>query len=84
MRSVWSGKMPLAGTLVILNLLDGTVGVDLAVNMVGVGSALRRYLAYEPEEVPRIFRMLDLIAHGGEGHDLAHLLLISDCDLGFL
>ena len=34
MRSVWCGKMPLAGTLVILNLHDGTVGVDLAVNIV--------------------------------------------------
>ena len=29
-RFVWSGKMPLASTKVILNLLDGPVGVDLA------------------------------------------------------
>ena len=29
-RSVWSGKMPLADTPVVLNLLDGLVGVDPA------------------------------------------------------
>ena len=44
---------------------------------------MRRYLAYRPDEVPRIFRMLDLIAHGAEGHGLVHLLHVSAADLGF-
>ena len=36
-----------------------------------------------PDEVPRIFRMLDLIAHGAEEHGPVHLLLISAAELGF-
>ena len=31
---------------------------------------MRRYLAYCPEEEPRIFRMLDLISRGAQGHGL--------------
>ena len=44
---------------------------------------MRRYLACRPEEVPRIFRMLDLVAHGAEGHGPVHLLLVSADELGF-
>ena len=44
---------------------------------------MRRYLAQWPDEVLRIFRMLDLVAHGAEGHGLAHLLLVSANELGF-
>ena len=31
----------------------------------------------------RIFRMLDLIAHGADGHGLVHLLLNSAAEIGF-
>ena len=33
-RAVWSTKMPLAGTLAILNLLDGPVGIDSVFHIV--------------------------------------------------
>ena len=71
--------MPLAGTPVILNLLDGPAGEDPAFNIIrGMFRTMRRYLACRPEEVLRTFRMLDLIAHCAEGH----FLLIS-AELGF-
>ena len=44
---------------------------------------MRRYLACPPDEVPRIFRMLDFIAHGADGRGPVHLLLISSAELGF-
>ena len=44
---------------------------------------MRRYLAYCPEEEPRIFRMLDSISWGAQGHGPVHLLLISAAELGF-
>ena len=34
-RALWSSKMPLANVLVILNLLDGPVGVDPAFCLIG-------------------------------------------------
>ena len=44
---------------------------------------MRRYLAYCPEEEPRIFRMLDLISRGAQGDGPVHILLISAAGLGF-
>ena len=44
---------------------------------------MRGYLAYCPEEEPRIFRMLDLISRGAQGHGPVHLLLISAAELAF-
>ena len=44
---------------------------------------MRRYLADCPHEEPRIFRMLDLISRGAQGHAPLHLLLISAVELGF-
>ena len=62
-RAVWSSEMPLASTPAVLNLLDGPVGVDPALHIVWVRfRMMRRYLAYCPDEEPRIFRMLDLIS----------------------
>ena len=62
-RAVWSTKMPLANSPAILNLLDGSVDVDPAVHIIWSRfRMMRRYLAYCPEEEPRIFRMLDLIS----------------------
>ena len=70
--------MPLANAPAVLNLLDGPVGVDLAYHVVWSRfRMMRRYLAYCPEEKPRIFRMLDLIARGAPGHGPVHLLLLS-------
>ena len=61
--AVWSTKMPLADASAILNLLDGPVDVDPAFHIIWSWfRMMRRYLAYCPEEEPRIFRMLDLIS----------------------
>ena len=83
-RSVWSSKMPLANAPTILSLLDGPVDVDPAFYVVWARfRMMRRYLAYCPEEEPRIFRMLDLISRGAQGHGPVHLLLISAAEIGF-
>ena len=83
-RSVWSSKMPCANTPAILNLLDGPVDVDPAFYVVWSRfRMMRRFLAYCPEEEPRIFRMLDLISRGAQGHGPVHLLLISAAEIGF-
>ena len=77
-------KMPLANAPALLNLLDGPVGVDPAFHISWSRfRMMRRYLAYCPEEEPRIFRMLDLISRGAPGHGPVHLLLISAAELGF-
>ena len=44
---------------------------------------MRRFLAYRPDEVPRIYRLLDLAAAGRPGHGPVHLLLHSAGQLGF-
>ena len=44
---------------------------------------IRRYLAYCPDEEPRIFRMLDLIYRSAQGHGPVHLLLISPAEWDF-
>ena len=70
----------------VLNLLDGPVDVLILLFML-FGLRFRmmlRYLAYCPEEEPRIFRMLDLdISRGAQGHGPVHLLLISAAEIGF-
>ena len=79
-----SSKMPLANTPAVLNLLDGPVGVDLALHVVWARFRMtRRYWAYCPDEEPRIFRMLDLIARRAPDQSPVHLLLISAAELGF-
>ena len=80
-RSVWSSKMSLAGTAVILSLLDGQVGFDPAFHV--FWARFRVCLAYCTEEEPRIFRMLDLIARGAQGHGPVQLWLTSAAELGF-
>ena len=83
-RAPWSSKMPLAGTPAILNLLDGPVGMDPAFHVDWARfRMMRRFLAYRPEEEPRIFRMLDLISRQAQGPGPVHLLLISASELGF-
>ena len=56
-RAVWSSEMPLAGAPALLNLLDGPVGVDPAFQIIWSWfRMMRRYLAYCPDEEPKIFR----------------------------
>ena len=76
--------MPLASTLAILSLLDGPVGVDPAFHIIWARfRMIRRCLAYCLEEEPRIFRRLDLISRGAQGHGPVHLLLISAAEVEF-
>ena len=61
-RAVWSSKMPLANAPAILNLLDGPVDVDPAFHVIWSRfRMMRRYLSYNSDEEPYIFRMLDLM-----------------------
>ena len=81
-RAAWSCKMLLATTPATLTLLDGPDGVDPAYYIVRARFRMtRRYLAHRPDEVLRIFHMLDLLAHDAEGHGPAHLLLTTE--IGF-
>ena len=67
-RAVWSTKMTLANSPAILNLLDGAVDVDPAFHVVWSRfRMMRRFLAYCPEEEPRIFRMLGSYLQGCSG-----------------
>ena len=82
--AAWSCKMPLASTPAFLSLLDGPEGVDPAFHIILARfRMMRRYLAYCPEEEPRIFRMLDLISRCAQGHGPVHLLLTSAAEVGF-
>ena len=68
----------------ILNLLDGPFGIGRAFHIVWARlHMMRRNLAYCPELEPRIFRMLDLISRGAQGHGPVHLILISAAELWF-
>ena len=84
-RAVLASKMPLANAPAILNLLDGLVDVDPAFYVVWSRFRMMRrfFLPIVLEEEPRIFRMLDLISRGAQGHGPVHLLLISAAELGF-
>ena len=83
-RAVWSSKTPLANAPAILNLLDVPVDVDPAFHIIWTRfRMMRRYMAYCPDEEPRIFRMLDFISSGAKGHGRVHLLLTSAVELGF-
>ena len=83
-RAVWSSKMPMASTPVILNSLDGPVGVDPAFHVIWARFRMMRgYLAYRPDEVSRVYLMLDLVARGAGRHGPVHLLLDSAAEIGF-
>ena len=68
----------------VLSLLDGPVGCDPAFCVVWFRFRLmRRYLAYKPEEVSRVYRLLAAAAEGCSGHGPAHLLVESADEIGF-
>ena len=68
----------------VLSLLDGPVGCDPAFCVVWFRFRLmRRYSAYRPEEVSRVYRLLAAAAEGCSGHGPAHLLVESAGEIGF-
>ena len=82
--AVWSRKMPLAHVGAVLSLLDGPPGCDPGFFVVWSRfRLLRRYLAYRPREVPRIYALLGLAADGCPGHGPLHLVVESAGVVGF-
>ena len=80
----WSSRQPLAHVGAVLSLLDGPVGCDPAFCVVWFHFRLmRRYLAYRPEEVSRVYRLFAAAAEGCPGHGPAHLLVESANEIGF-
>ena len=69
----------------VLSLLDGPTGCDPAFCVVWFRfRMLRRYLAYRPGEVSRVYRLLEHAANVCPGHGPAHLLVESAAEIGFV
>ena len=74
-RVVWSRRQPLACVGAVLSLLDGPTGCDPAFCVVWFRfRLLRRYLAFWPAEVGRVYRLLATVHEGCPGHGPIHLL----------
>ena len=83
-RACWPKKLPMANPHAVLSLLDTPDCCDPELYVIwGRFRQMRRFLAYRPGEVPRVFRLLDLAAAGRPGHGPVHLLLQSASLLGF-
>ena len=78
----------------VVSLLLILVRLSLPDNPVGCGPAfyvvwfrfrmLRRFLAYRPGEVVRVYRLWEHVAAGCPGHGPVHLLVESAAGIGFL
>ena len=76
MRAVWSRKQPLASSGAVLGLFDGPHGSDPSFCIVWFRFRLfRRYLSFRPDEVPRLYRLLDPVRDGCSVMVLFMLLL---------
>ena len=85
-RSIWSSQMPLANTPVVLNLLDGPVGVDPAFHIVWTWFRLmRRCSGSSAFGGSPVFLGCWISWHTGPpGHGPVHLLLTSAAQIGFV
>ena len=65
-KIVWSRRQPFANTGAVLSLLDGPSGCDPAFFCVVWFRfrMLRRYLAYRPGEVRKLYRLIDSVPEG--------------------
>ena len=80
----WSRRQSFASVGAVLSLLDGPSGCDPAFCVVWFRfRMLRRYLAYHPGEVFRVYRLLERSAGGCPGHGPVHLLLQSASAIWF-
>ena len=83
-KACWPRKLPMANPHAILSLLDAPDCCDPELYVIWSRfRQMRRFLAYRPDDVPRIFRLLDLAAAGRPGHGPVHLLIQSASQLGF-
>ena len=77
-RACWPRKLPMANPHAVLSLLDAPDCCDPELCVIcGRFRQMRRFLAYRPGEVSRIFRLLDLAAAGRPGHGPVHFCLFS-------
>ena len=84
LRVAWSRRQSFASVGAVLCLLDGPSGCDPAFCVVWLRfRMLRRYLAYHPGELFRVYRLLERSAGGCPGHGPVHLLLQSASAIGF-
>ena len=84
LKVAWSRRQSFASVGAVLCLLDGPSGCDPAFCVVWFRfRMLRRYLAYHPGEVFRVYRLLERSAGGCPGHGPVHLLLQSASAIGF-
>ena len=68
----------------VLGLLDAPEVSDPGQNIVWSGfRQLRMYLSYRPDDIPRVYRLLDMMAAGRPGHGPIHLLLDASSEIGF-
>ena len=81
-KVVWS-RQPLASVGAALSLLDGPTGCDPAFCVVWFRCRLlRRYLALWPEEVRRVYCLLEMVGEGCPGHGPIHFLSASAAEIG--
>ena len=84
-RVVWSRRQSLAHPGAVLSLLDGPSECDPAFCVVWFRfRMLRRFLAYWPGEVSRVYRLLERVAGGCLGHGPVHLLVESAAEIEFV
>ena len=68
--------MSLAHVGAVLSLLDGPPGCDPGFCVLWCRfRLLRKYLAFRPLEIPRLYSLLGLVAGGCPGHGPLHLVI---------
>ena len=78
-------RQSLANPGAVLSLLDGPAGCDPAFCVVWFRfRMLRRFLAYRPREVARVYRLLEHVVAACPSHGPVHLLVESADEIGFL
>ena len=83
-RACWPRKLPMANPQAVLGLLDAPDCCDPELYVIwNRFRQMRRFLAYRPDEVHRIKRLLDSAASCRPGHGQVHLLVQSAGFLGF-
>ena len=81
---VWSRRQHFTSVGAVLSLLDGPSGCDPASCVVWFRfRMLRRYLAYCPGEMSRVYPLMESAAECSPGHGPAHLLIQSAAEIGF-
>ena len=82
-KACWPRKLPMANPHAVLSFLDAPDCCDPELYVIWSRfRQMRRFLAERPNDVPRIFRLLDLAAAGRPGHGPVHLLIQSASLLG--